>query len=111
MVAVIIIRVLVDASGGPAYSDLFLLLGMQHMRVVAPYAPKIPISALNEDLERGWFDVFDEEDGSEREDESGVEESCAKIHALLDSEVERIDSRRIVVGGFGHGGAMALFAA
>ena len=44
------------------------------------------------------------------EDADGIEASAASLGELLDGETEQLggDSRRLVVGGFSQGGAMAL---
>ncbi|HLL19872.1 MAG TPA: carboxylesterase, partial [Rubrivivax sp.] len=46
-----------------------------------------------------------------REDEAGVRESIALVHALLDREVARgVPAKRIVLGGFSQGSAITLGA-
>jgi phospholipase/carboxylesterase len=82
------------------------------LRFVVPRAPLIPISAFNEEEMRCWFDLLDAKfhRGME-EDFSGLEEMKERVHELLAHEASLIgDEKKVFLGGFGQGGAMALYA-
>lgn len=88
---------------------VFEVFHIPNTRIVIPWAPPVPITALNEEDKRTWFDLEDvplSEDVDE--DHRGIKEISEKLKVLIDEEVERIDSRKIILAGFGQGGAMAL---
>ena len=79
------------------------------VRWVFPDAPVRPIT-INGGLHmRGWYDVLDF-DRLDKEDETGVRDSCGIIERLIEDETKRGFSRtNIVLMGFSQGGAMSLF--
>lgn len=84
------------------------------IRLVVPFAPSIPLTAAEDEERRSWFDVHHVTlSASERivEDSRGLNESFARLKVLLDSESSILPSKRIVLGGFTHGAAMAVHAA
>lgn len=91
----------------------FRTLRLPHTRLVVPRAPKLPITALDEDEERCWFDVKEERmyDGME-EDEGGMDDMGAQIEELLADEERLVASpSHIVLAGTAHGAAMAAHVA
>jgi hypothetical protein len=70
---------------------VFELLKLPGVRVVVPHAPLLPITALDEDEERTWFDIentcLSEDD---EEDRRGVQDSTGPILDLIDEEVARL---------------------
>ena len=91
----------------------FQSLRLPHTRLVLPRAPKLPITALDENEERSWFDVKEEamHDGME-EDERGMDEMAVQIEALLAEEERLVSSpSQIVLAGTAHGAAMAAHVA
>ena len=88
-------------------------LRLPHTRIVLPRAPKLPITALDEDEERCWFDVRQEAmSDAMDEDEAGMDDMARQIDALL-CEEERLvaSSSHIVLAGTAHGAAMAAHVA
>jgi len=78
------------------------------VRFVFPHAPMRPVTVNLGYVMRAWYDVS-AISADAPEDETGIRESAAVIHRLIDAECERgIDARRIVLAGFSQGGAMAL---
>ena len=77
-----------------------------------PSGKKRSISVAKGFEMNGWFDVFDRPiDSKSRDDESGILESVAQIHSVLDDMIEGgAQSENIFVGGFSQGGAVALLA-
>lgn len=82
--------------------------GAPAIRFVFPKAPLLPITANGGAVTRSWCDVF-EMHSVEGHDRTGVERSVAAAARLVRGLIgEGIDSRRIVLGGFSQGGAIAL---
>jgi phospholipase/carboxylesterase len=80
------------------------------LRFVFPHAPRRPVTLNGGMVMRAWYDL----EGIDRrmhEDEVGIRGSYEIIAALIRRENERgIGTRRIVLGGFSQGGAMAVYA-
>lgn len=80
------------------------------VRCVMPRAPERPVTINGGHRMRAWYDII-HADLHKREDEAGLRESIAQIHALLDREVARgIPAHRIVLSGFSQGCAVTLLA-
>jgi len=59
-----------------------------------------------------WYDIPGLSVQELRQDATGIQESCAYIHSLIENEIANgIPSERIVVGGFSQGWCIALAAA
>jgi len=72
-----------------------------------------PVSVNNGYRMRAWYDIFEfgAQAVSPREDEAGLRESFAAVHALVEREIARgVPAHRIVLGGFSQGCAIALGA-
>ncbi|PQE32915.1 Acyl- thioesterase 1 protein [Rutstroemia sp. NJR-2017a WRK4] len=84
----------------------------QEVKFIFPNAPNIPISVNFGMAMPGWYDITTFNDLQAAQDEVGILRSQAYFHSLIKSEVEdsRIDSKRIVIGGFSQGGAMSIFS-
>ncbi len=80
------------------------------VRFVFPRAPVRPVTINGGHAMRAWYDILTA-DLVRREDETGVRESIAQVHALLDAEVARgVPAQRIVLAGFSQGCAITLGA-
>ena len=80
------------------------------LRVVLPHAPARPIRAYRGYVMRAWCDVLHTDFGRDR-DERGIDESVARVTALLRAETARgIPPQRVVIAGFSQGGVVALEA-
>lgn len=78
------------------------------VRFVFPHALMRPITINGGAVMRAWYDII-EISTSKGQDEAGISHSAAKIHDLIDHEIERgIPAEKIIVAGFSQGGAMAL---
>jgi phospholipase/carboxylesterase len=79
-------------------------------RFVFPHAPVRPVSLNGGYRMRAWYDLYGLERGS-GEDAAGIRESAEMAHRLVRREGERgIAADRVVLAGFYHGGAVALYA-
>lgn len=58
-----------------------------------------------------WFDLYSL-DINGREDEPGIKRATVTVHKMIQDEIKAgIDSKRIILGGFSQGGALALYSA
>ena len=77
------------------------------VRFIFPHAPVRPITNFNHTKMRAWFDVF-ELSRDAPQDEAGIVQSQHLIDALIEQELTRVPSNKIILAGFSQGGAMAL---
>ncbi|XP_074103465.1 acyl-protein thioesterase 1 [Cotesia typhae] len=82
-----------------------------HMKVICPTAPTMPVT-LNAGFKMpSWFDLRTL-DATGPEDEEGIRKASEMVHGMIAEEVAAgIPSKRIVLGGFSQGGALALYSA
>ncbi len=80
------------------------------VRFIFPRAPVRRVTINGGQPMRAWYDILGV-DLVRREDEAGLREAIADVHALLDREVARgVPARRIVLAGFSQGCAITLGA-
>lgn len=80
------------------------------MKVICPTAKIMPVTLNAGFRMNSWFDLRSL-DISGPEDEAGIREATKLVHGLIQTEVQAgIPAKRIVLGGFSQGGALALFA-
>jgi len=86
-------------------------LRLPYTKYICPHASERPVTVNMGMRMPAWFDIFGLSEGA-NEDTDGIRAAAKQVHALLDAEVAAgIDSRRIVLGGFSMGGALALYSA
>ena len=99
-----------DGTDFLSFADELDLSAVGPVRWVFPRAPVRPVSINNGHRMRAWYDILGT-DLVRREDETGLRESFADVHALLDREVARgVPAHRIVLAGFSQGCAVTLGA-
>ena len=75
------------------------------VRFVFPHAPEISVTAFGGQRARAWFD-FDPGGGA---DSAGLKKSVAKIHDLIQNEIDNgIPAQHILLAGFSQGGVLAF---
>jgi phospholipase/carboxylesterase len=80
------------------------------VRWLLPRAPTRPVTINNGYAMRAWYDIL-AADLQRREDEAGLRETFAAVHALIQREIDRgVPARRIVLAGFSQGCAVTLGA-
>jgi phospholipase/carboxylesterase len=80
------------------------------IRFVFPHAPVQPVTINGGMRMRSWYDIVSF-DLTGRADSKGVDESVARVEALVAREGERgIPASRIILAGFSQGGAVTLAA-
>jgi predicted esterase len=91
---------------------LFQTVRMPHTKLILPRAPLLPITALQDQEERAWYDLLEPEmaEGM-REDEAGIDSMAARLQELIEEESLLVDSGRIVIAGAAQGGALAVHVA
>ncbi|QTS83581.1 alpha/beta hydrolase [Coxiella endosymbiont of Amblyomma nuttalli] len=81
-----------------------------YLRFIFPHAPLRPITINAQVRMRAWYDIYNLEDLSRREDEIGIVHTQQSINKLLEEEIAQgIPSEHIVLAGFSQGGAVALY--
>lgn len=99
-----------DGTDFLPFADEIDLSAVGPVRWVLPRAPVRPVTINGGYRMRAWYDILGT-DLARREDESGLRESLAQVHALISREVARgVPARRIVLAGFSQGCALTLLA-
>ncbi len=99
-----------DGTDFLSFADEVDLAAVGPVRWLLPRAPVRPVTLNNGMAMRAWYDILGS-DLQRREDEPGLRQSFAQVHALIDAEVARgVPSQRIVLAGFSQGCAITLGA-
>ena len=95
-----------DGSDFAPLADELDLRAIGPVRYVLPHAPVMPVTLNGGYMMPAWFDIRHDRT---QEDEAGLRASLTRIETLLAREKARgVPARRIVLGGFSQGCAMAL---
>jgi len=103
-----------DGTDFLPFADQIDLARIGPVRWLLPRAPVRPVTVNNGYRMRAWYDIFEfgaQQSKNPREDDAGLRESFAAVHALIDREVARgVPANKIVLGGFSQGCAITLGA-
>lgn len=102
-----------DGTDFLPFADEIDLAAIGPVRWLMPRAPVRPVSVNNGYRMRAWYDIYEfgAQASNPREDDAGLRESFAAVHALIDREVARgVPAQRIVLAGFSQGCAITLGA-
>ncbi len=102
-----------DGTDFLPFADEIDLRAAGPVRWLLPRAPVRPVTVNNGYRMRAWYDIheFGAQTTNPREDEAGLRDTFAAVHALIEREVGRgVPARRIVLAGFSQGCAIALGA-
>jgi phospholipase/carboxylesterase len=102
-----------DGTDFLPFADEIDLSAIGPVRWLLPRAPVRPVTVNNGYRMRAWYDIyqFGAQAKSPREDDAGLHDSFAAVHALIDREVARgVPAHKIVLGGFSQGCAITLGA-
>ena len=81
------------------------------IEVVVPQAPMLPVTINGGHTMPAWYDILSIRRGS-GEDAEGIRRACGEIDEVIaDLNARGIVHRRIILGGFSQGGALALYYA
>lgn len=95
---------------GHGWSDAIRRIVLPHIKVICPTANTIPVTLNGGMSMPSWFDLFSLDPNSQ-EDAAGIKSATNQIHQLIASEMSGgIASKRIMLGGFSQGGALALYS-
>ncbi|MBK2126276.1 alpha/beta hydrolase [Fangia hongkongensis] len=82
------------------------------VRFIFPHAPIQPVTVNMGYEMRAWYDIKRIDDIDREVDLKGIEDSIARIQALVESVIQSgISHERILIAGFSQGGAVALLSA
>ena len=100
---------------GHGWAGILNTIRPDHVKLVCPTAPSIPVTLNGGYVMPAWYDIRDiaQDRSAIREDLDGVEASTKVLEALIDMEARELKNEsksRIIVGGFSQGGAIALNA-
>eukprot|EP00750_Incisomonas_marina_P015656 INCI18420.2.p1 GENE.INCI18420.2~~INCI18420.2.p1 ORF type:complete len:232 (+),score=19.23 INCI18420.2:116-811(+) len=98
-----------DSARGWLDGALMLWRHVPHCKMILPNAPVAPVTLNGGMRMPSWYDIVG--GGGDRFSEpcAGLDESRARINALIDAEVASgIPASRIALAGFSQGGAMTL---
>ena len=102
-----------DGTDFLPFADEIDLARVGPVRWIFPRAPVRAVTVNNGYRMRAWYDIFEfgAQARSPREDDAGLRESFAAVHALVDREIARgVPAHRVVLGGFSQGCAVTLGA-
>jgi phospholipase/carboxylesterase len=102
-----------DGTDFLPFADEIDLATVGPVRWLLPRAPVRPVTVNNGYRMRAWYDIyaFGAQTPSPREDDAGLRESFAAVHALIDREITRgVPAHKIVLAGFSQGCAVTLGA-
>jgi phospholipase/carboxylesterase len=99
-----------DGTDFLPFADAMELGSIGPVRYVFPRAPERPVTANGGHRMRAWYDIL-AFGGGAAEDEPGLRQTFAQVHALIDAETARgVPASRIVLAGFSQGCAVTLGA-
>jgi phospholipase/carboxylesterase len=102
-----------DGTDFLPFADEIKLGAVGPVRWIFPRAPERAVTVNNGYRMRAWYDIYEfgAQAKAAREDDAGLRESFAAVHALIDREIARgVPAHRIVLGGFSQGCAITLGA-
>jgi phospholipase/carboxylesterase len=105
-----------DGTDFLPFADEIKLGAVGPVRWIFPRAPERAVTVNNGYRMRAWYDIYEfgaqaQGEKPPREDDAGLRDSFAAVHALIDREVARgVPAHRIVLGGFSQGCAITLGA-
>uniref|UniRef100_UPI00358F4113 acyl-protein thioesterase 1-like n=1 Tax=Myxine glutinosa TaxID=7769 RepID=UPI00358F4113 len=105
--AVIFLHGLGDTGHG--WAEMLTSIRVPYVKYICPHAPLMPVTYNMKMTMPSWFDICDR-NADLREDEAGIKASAENVKGMIEQEVQNgIPSRRIILGGFSQGGALALY--
>lgn len=102
-----------DGTDFLPFADEIDLSTIGPVRWLLPRAPVRPVTVNNGYRMRAWYDIFEfgAQTQNPREDDAGLRDSFAAVHALIDREIARgVPANRVVLAGFSQGCAITLGA-
>lgn len=95
---------------GHGWASILNTIRPDHMKVICPTAPVIPITLNLGFRMPAWFDIESLDHLEEETDIEGLQNSAKTVYSIVEDEVRAgIPSSRIIIGGFSQGAALALY--
>jgi len=95
---------------GHGWAGILNTIRPDHLKVICPTAPVIPITINMGMRMPAWFDIESLDNLEEETDIEGVKGSAELVYKHIETELRAgIPSERIIIGGFSQGAALALF--
>ncbi|XP_050442731.1 acyl-protein thioesterase 1-like [Adelges cooleyi] len=98
-------------ESGKMWTSTLAKLRKPHTKIVCPSADKISMTMYKGFATKSWFDMTALKEMGENE--SSFLQAVDLVHVLLDKELSSscISSKKVLIGGFSQGGALAVYAA
>lgn len=97
---------------GHGWAGLLNTIRPDHIKVICPTAPVIPITLNLGFRMPGWFDIESLDNLEQETDIEGMKSSAKLIYEIIEGEIRcGIPSNKIIIGGFSQGAALALYCA
>ena len=92
------------------FSQVMQMCLPENTMSILPNAPERAITINGGYVMTGWYDIYslDRELMKKSEDVKGIKHSTELINQLIESQLEKFPSKRIILGGFSQGGAMSI---
>jgi len=95
---------------GHGWAGLLNTIRPDHIKVICPTAPVIPITLNLGFRMPAWFDIESLDNLEEETDIEGLKASAKIVYKHIDGEIRAgIPSNKIIIGGFSQGAALALY--
>lgn len=95
---------------GHSWSQILNTIRPDHLKVICPTAPVIPITLNMGFRMPAWFDIYSLENLEEETDYEGVKASSEMVLKYVKQEIDKgIPSEKIIIGGFSQGATLALY--
>jgi len=97
---------------GHGWASILNTIRPDHLKVICPTAPVIPVTLNMGFRMPAWFDIENTNNFENETDLEGVKASAKVIFRHIDGEIRAgIPSNQIILGGFSQGAAVALYCA
>ena len=98
-------------ASGHDFVPVVPMMQRPNTRFVFPHAPQRSVTINMGYVMPAWYDIIHLDERPDREPADQVIEATAQIHALIEDQIAQgVEPKRIILGGFSQGGAMALHA-
>lgn len=95
---------------GHGWAAILNTIRPDHLKVICPTAPVIPITLNMGFRMPAWFDMYSLDNLEEETDMDGVRSSADVVGKFIQEEMDRgIPSNKILIGGFSQGATLALY--
>lgn len=98
-------------ASGHDFVPVVPMMRRSNTRFVFPHAPQRPVTINMGYVMPAWYDIISLDESPDREPPAQVIETTKQIHALIEDQIAQgISPKKIILGGFSQGGAIALHA-